>query len=55
MFTLEAILHKEELTKEEIIFLLSLESEYGMNLLFERANTVRSLYCGEEVRVKRYY
>ena len=52
MFTLEAILHKEELTKEEIIFLLSLESEHDMDLLFERANTMRSLYCGDEVHLR---
>ncbi len=52
MFKIEEILHKEELTKEEIIFLLSLEDESDMEKLFERANTVRSLYCGEEVHLR---
>ena len=52
MFKIETILHKEELTKEEIIFLLSLEDESDMEKLFERANTIRSLYCGKEVHLR---
>jgi biotin synthase len=49
---LHEILHKENLTKEEIKFLLSLKKEDEINLLFQRADEVRQRYCGDEVHLR---
>ena len=46
------ILHKEELTKGEIIFLLNLKGKNDQQELFDRANEVRSIYCGDEVHLR---
>ncbi|MCX6173398.1 MAG: [FeFe] hydrogenase H-cluster radical SAM maturase HydE [Ignavibacteriales bacterium] len=46
------ILHKEELTKEEIIFLLNLNDKNDQQKLFDRADEVRSIYCGDEVHLR---
>ncbi len=49
---LEQILHKEELTKEEIIFLLNLTDNNDQQKLFDRADEIRSIYCGNEVHLR---
>jgi len=49
---LNAILHKEELTKGEIIFLLNLTDKNDQQKLFDRADEVRSIYCGDEVHLR---
>jgi len=46
------ILHKEELTKEEIIFLLNLNDKNDQQKLFDSADEVRSIYCGDEVHLR---
>jgi len=46
---LDGILHKEELSKEEIIFLLNLSDKKDQQKLFERAGEIRSLNCSDEV------
>jgi len=46
------ILHKEELTKEEIIFLLKQKNKSDQQKLFDRADEVRSIYCGDEVHLR---
>lgn len=46
------ILHKEELTKGEIIFLLNLADKNDQQKLFDRADEVRSIYCGDEVHLR---
>ncbi|MBI5730752.1 MAG: [FeFe] hydrogenase H-cluster radical SAM maturase HydE [Ignavibacteriales bacterium] len=46
------ILHKKELTKEEIIFLLNLTDKSDQQKLFDRADEVRSIYCGDEVHLR---
>jgi biotin synthase len=46
------ILHKEELTKGEIIFLLNLKDKNNQQKLFDRADEVRNIYCGDEVHLR---
>ncbi|MEW5843492.1 MAG: [FeFe] hydrogenase H-cluster radical SAM maturase HydE [Bacteroidota bacterium] len=52
MMNLDKILYKDELTKEEIIFLLSLENSTDQQKLFDRANQIRAMYCGNEVHLR---
>ncbi len=52
MLKLNRILHKEELTKDEIFFLLSLKNERDLDLLFHTANSIRAMHCGEEVHLR---
>lgn len=49
MMDLEKILYKDDLTKGEIIFLLSLRDIDDQRKLFDRADQVRAVYCGNEV------
>ncbi len=49
---LDDILNKEDLSKEEIITLLSLDNKNDQQKLFDRANELRLLYCGEEVHLR---
>ncbi len=46
------ILNKEELTREEIIFLLSLTGNEEINALFGRADEVRRQFSGDEVHLR---
>ena len=49
---LSEILYKENLTKEEIVFLLSLEDKIDIVDLYLRADEVRKQYCGDEVHLR---
>lgn len=40
------------LTREEIIFLLSLDNPLDVNVLIKTADTVRRLYCGDGVHIR---
>ncbi|MEW6194612.1 MAG: [FeFe] hydrogenase H-cluster radical SAM maturase HydE [Bacteroidota bacterium] len=46
------LLHKDELSKEEIIFLLNLTSKEDISYLYTRADEVRQLCCGDEVHLR---
>lgn len=52
MMNLDEILFKDELTKEEIVFLLSLYDDESQQKLFDRADKVRAMYCGNEVHLR---
>jgi biotin synthase len=52
MMDLDSILKKEELSREEIIYLLSLTEKEDQKKLFDHADKVRSLYCGDEVHLR---
>jgi biotin synthase len=49
---LSEILYKENLSREEIIFLLSLEDKTDIFDLYLRADEVRKQYCGDEVHLR---
>ncbi|MCX6149989.1 MAG: [FeFe] hydrogenase H-cluster radical SAM maturase HydE [Ignavibacteriales bacterium] len=49
---LESILNKNELTREEIIYLLELSDFRDTRRLFEKADEVRKQYCGDEVHLR---
>jgi biotin synthase len=49
---LEQILNSENLSKEEIVYLLNLTNEADKQKLFARADEVRARYCGEEVHLR---
>ncbi|MEW6654414.1 MAG: [FeFe] hydrogenase H-cluster radical SAM maturase HydE [Bacteroidota bacterium] len=49
---LHELLHKEDLTRSEIIFLLNLKNNDDLKLLYARADQVRSKYCGDEVHLR---
>lgn len=49
---LDSILNKEELTQEEIVFLLSLSNTGDIEKLYNRADELRALYCGNEVHFR---
>ena len=49
---LDQILNKEELNKEEIVFLLSLQKKEELEKLYFQANEVRKKYCGDEVHLR---
>ncbi len=46
------ILNKEELNKEEIVSLLRTEDCQDVQLLFQKADEVRKVYCGDEVHLR---
>lgn len=52
MMNLESILMKDNLSKEEIIFLLNLNDTEQKQKLFDRADAVRAQYCGNEVHLR---
>lgn len=49
---LDEVLHKEKLTRDEIIFLLKLKDENDMRKLIKRADEVRKKYSGDEVYLR---
>lgn len=49
---LDELIHKDKLTKEEIVFLLSLADKNDQQKLFNRADEVRSQFCGNEVHLR---
>jgi biotin synthase len=49
---IDKILNKEELSKEEIVFLLNLTDENDLKKLFEKADSLRRLYHGDEVHLR---
>ena len=49
---IDLILGKENLTKEDIVFLLSLKDPFDVKLLYQRADEVRKKYCGDEVHLR---
>ena len=49
---LSELLNKDELTKEEIIFLLSLKNEIEIVKLYCRADEVRKEFCGDDVHLR---
>lgn len=49
---LDIILNKENLVKDNIIYLLSLEDPLEVDLLFKKADEVRKKYCGDEVHLR---
>ncbi|MGE5680780.1 MAG: [FeFe] hydrogenase H-cluster radical SAM maturase HydE [Bacillota bacterium] len=49
---LDEILHKPDLTKEEIVYLLELSDFRNNRKLFERADEIRKQFCGDEVHLR---
>ncbi len=49
---LKEILHKKELSREEIIFLLNLSDKEDIQKLYDRADEIRAEYCGDEVHLR---
>ena len=49
---LNQILNKEELSREEIFFLLSLKDNTDIEKLYSRADEIRKEYCGDEVHLR---
>lgn len=49
---LDLLLYKDELTREEIVFLLSLKDSESQEKLYKRADEVRILNCGDEVHLR---
>jgi len=49
---LEFLLTRDNLTKEDIVFLLSLKDPLDVKLLYQRADEVRKKYCGDEVHLR---
>ncbi len=45
-------LQKNELSKEEIVFLLNLEVEKDIQQLYKKADLVRQKYCGKDVHLR---
>ena len=50
--TLEETLNTKKLSKEQIVFLLSLEDQKQIEKLFCRADVIRKKYCGDEVHLR---
>jgi biotin synthase len=46
------ILNKENLSKQEIVYLLSLTDEFKIKLLFAKADEARKKHCGDEVHLR---
>ncbi len=49
---LKEILYKEELSRQEIIYLLNLSDQNDLQNLYNRADEVRAKYCGDEVHLR---
>ena len=49
---LTIILNKKDLTKEEIVCLLSVSDKEDIEQIFNRADEVRKKYCGDEVHLR---
>ncbi len=46
------ILNKENLSKQEIVYLLSLRDQFEIKLLFAKADEVRKKYCCDEIHLR---
>ena len=51
-FELNYVLEKENLSKEEIIFLLRLNKENDLSKLFKKADEIRKKYVGNDVHIR---
>lgn len=51
-YELDKILQQENFSRDEIIFLLSLNKEEDVKKLFNKADEVRRIYCGDEVHLR---
>ncbi len=49
---LESLLTRDNLKKEDIVFLLSLEDPLEVKLLYRKADEIRKEYCGDEVHLR---
>ncbi|MCL6493753.1 MAG: [FeFe] hydrogenase H-cluster radical SAM maturase HydE [Ignavibacterium sp.] len=49
---LNYILNKDELSKDEMIFLLSLSDDKDIKALFNRADEIRKQFCGDEIHLR---
>ena len=49
---LDYILSKNELSKDEIIFLLSLSDDEDIKALFNRADEIRKQFCGDDIHLR---
>lgn len=49
---LNELLHKDELNRDDIIYLLNLTGEEDLQQLYNRADEVRSQFCGDEVHLR---
>jgi biotin synthase len=49
---LDYILNKNELSKDEIVFLLSLSDDEDIKALFNRADEIRKQFCGDEIHLR---
>ncbi|MFA5383601.1 MAG: [FeFe] hydrogenase H-cluster radical SAM maturase HydE [Eubacteriales bacterium] len=49
---IEKIDHEEELTKKDLIYLLSLEDQEGLDLIYKKADGFRKKYVGDEVHLR---
>jgi biotin synthase len=49
---LDYILSKNELSKDEIIFLLSLSDDENIKAFFNRADEIRKQFCGDEIHLR---
>jgi len=49
---LDYILSKNELSKDEIVFLLSLSDDEDIKALFNRADEIRKQFCGDEIHLR---
>jgi biotin synthase len=49
---LETLLTRDNLKKEDLVFLLSLEDPMEVKLLYQKADEVRKEYCGDEVHLR---
>ncbi|MGK9475835.1 [FeFe] hydrogenase H-cluster radical SAM maturase HydE [Melioribacter sp. OK-6-Me] len=46
------LLNKDNLNRQEIIYLLGLSNKEEIELLFNRADEVRRIYCGDEIHLR---
>ena len=49
---LKSILYKSDLTKDEIVYLLSLSDNEDIAQLYKRSNEVRKEFCGDDVHLR---
>ena len=46
------ILNKENLSKQDIVYLLTIMEEFEIKLLFAKADEVRKKYCGDDIHLR---
>ena len=49
---LDELLHNENLSRDEIVYLLNLERREEISQLFQRADEVRKKFCGDEIHLR---